>query len=1049
MKVIKFFSLPLICLTIFFVSNKQQPVLSLKAYLEKNYTNKGHNFREPQSLRRIKKIIIPENQSYLLDTNLLVGELIINGELRCKEDTSTPVEIKAKTIMVHGTLQCGTSSEPHLSELTIKLEKDTSLEYDDPKNRGLMVMNGGVLMLHGSKKKSGYLKLIQTAEPGDTQIFLSGSLLTSKRKWSVGDRIAIAPTSYDYNEAEDFLIQSINGNIITLDRPVVYRHWGKLDTYATKSGQNYQLDQRAEVINLTRNIKIESDESSISISDGSEVGAEIGAHVMIMPTGSSYISAVEFNRMGQAGVMARYPFHWHIVGDVSGQYIKDSSIHNSFQRCITVHRSNNAVVKNNSCYDIKGHAIFLEDGTEQNNIIENNIGIKIKHPHHAKRLLASDINPDYSSSSQWSPTGSDPDRAPTTAAFWISHPNNIVKNNIAAGSVGAGFWMAFEDSVEEYDGTVLRPKKENTLEFTDNTAHSNLVGFTWSAAADGENAGNPNNPNDKKIVRVQYQPEDEPEFVNLKHYKNSLAGVYTNAVGSKFINNVSADNGYHYFITYNQKIENSVIIGRSHNHSAHEQNLLSSKLNTPYLPTYSNDRREQKGVILYDGPVSLKNVAFVNYPKNEVLHTYNNQTKVVTPLPFGMNFGFENFMNRTEGLSFHPAPFRKIKVDHGSREHAFWLRDMDGTLSGIEGGSLILGKSSMSVTDEDECVDGGEKFKNLILCPASKVETKLHINGSEGYYQLYGSIFEQSISTTQAFIMRTSQGRYSEPMIYWPNIFRYSPSNSNFQTLGSSGRTKIGLPNREDIDMELLIKTISPRVRLSSTEESPKVPLVKVVGNGYNCEMVKTDEYSEDIIQVDSVQDVRDSNSSAYFSSGNDLYFRLIPYKNHHFHPEAWNEEDVHYASGQYRILCEGPTENYIHGKITEAEFYGSLANITGGTISGFACMYGRHSKINVDLIFADSNLSNQVVFDNVKADIIPDPDDAFNCGMQGSSPNTKGYRFQFNINAQAAYQFRGKKILVRGLSNVDGIDDGLLERSGELSVPAPAVGNNHTKRRR
>ncbi len=39
-------------------------------------------------------------------------------------------------------------------------------------------------------------------------------------------------------------------------------------------------------------------------------------------------------RMGQLNVLGAYPFHFHMVGWVSGDsYIKDCAVYNSFYRC--------------------------------------------------------------------------------------------------------------------------------------------------------------------------------------------------------------------------------------------------------------------------------------------------------------------------------------------------------------------------------------------------------------------------------------------------------------------------------------------------------------------------------------------------------------------------------------------------------------------------------------------------------------------------------------------------------------------------------------------
>jgi hypothetical protein len=65
----------------------------------------------------------------------------------------------------------------------------------------------------------------------------------------------------------------------------------------------------------------------------------------------------------------------HRVGDRGSlSYIKDSSISRSYFRAVTVHRSNNVVVSGNVAFDIVGHAYYLEDGVEEQNVLEYNLG---------------------------------------------------------------------------------------------------------------------------------------------------------------------------------------------------------------------------------------------------------------------------------------------------------------------------------------------------------------------------------------------------------------------------------------------------------------------------------------------------------------------------------------------------------------------------------------------------------------------------------------------------------------------------------------------------
>jgi hypothetical protein len=70
---------------------------------------------------------------------------------------------------------------------------------------------------------------------------------------------------------------------------------------------------------LTRNIKIQAS------ADAEQ--SFFGGHIMAMPSSHMYVEGVELRRMGQNLTLARYPMHWHLVGDAKGQYIKNAAIH--------------------------------------------------------------------------------------------------------------------------------------------------------------------------------------------------------------------------------------------------------------------------------------------------------------------------------------------------------------------------------------------------------------------------------------------------------------------------------------------------------------------------------------------------------------------------------------------------------------------------------------------------------------------------------------------------------------------------------------------------
>jgi cell migration-inducing and hyaluronan-binding protein len=138
-------------------------------------------------------------------------------------------------------------------------------------------------------------------------------------------------------------------------------HFGKI---------TFDVDERGEVGLLTRNIKVQAS------ADAEQTF--FGGHIMAMPSSKMYVSGIELNRMGQNLTLARYPIHWHLVGEGKGQYIKNSAIHDTYSRCVTVHGTNNLQVENNVTYNTVGHCFFMEDGIEHGNQFVHNLAIQTK-----------------------------------------------------------------------------------------------------------------------------------------------------------------------------------------------------------------------------------------------------------------------------------------------------------------------------------------------------------------------------------------------------------------------------------------------------------------------------------------------------------------------------------------------------------------------------------------------------------------------------------------------------------------------------------------------
>ena len=306
------------------------------------------------------KVTIAKDKNVLLDVSPpALGSLTIDGKLSFANNAD--LELTTEWILLHGELEIGTEARPHTRKATITLTNNVKDEdisgmggTNDRSDRGIMLM-GGTLNLHGNRTNS-WTKLSKTAEAGSNSIEVLNAA-----GWRVGDEIVLASTDFDPRQAERRTISAIRGNAITLDKKLDFMHFGKI---------TFDVDERGEVGMLTRNIRIQAS------ADAEQ--SFYGGHVMAMGASKMFVEGVEFQRMGQNLTLARYPIHWHLIGDAKGQYIRNAAIHDTYNRCVTVHGTNFLRVENNVTYNTVGHCFFLEDGIEHGNEYVRNLAIQTK-----------------------------------------------------------------------------------------------------------------------------------------------------------------------------------------------------------------------------------------------------------------------------------------------------------------------------------------------------------------------------------------------------------------------------------------------------------------------------------------------------------------------------------------------------------------------------------------------------------------------------------------------------------------------------------------------
>ena len=98
---------------------------------------------------------------------------------------------------------------------------------------------------------------------------------------------------------------------------------------------------------------------------------------------------------------------------------------------MVIHGTNGVELRNNICYDIRGHAIFLEDAVERRNIIEGNLVLRVRSPIDA--LLVANHEKRESGGGCGG----------AASAYWLTNPDNTVRNNAAADAQGNGFWLSY------------------------------------------------------------------------------------------------------------------------------------------------------------------------------------------------------------------------------------------------------------------------------------------------------------------------------------------------------------------------------------------------------------------------------------------------------------------------------------------------------------------------------------------------------------------------------------------------------------------------------
>lgn len=564
----------------------------------------------------------------------------------------------------------------------------------------LMTAMGGRLQFFGEEKLS-FTKLAETANRGASSITVENIIernfdgTTSvasdgQLNWNVGDTIVIASSETDYRQEEVRTVIGINNQgsetVLTLDSPLESRHYGEIETYGN-AVRNWDIDMRAEVARLNRSITIQGtqdtddvfgDRANYGTGAGENLG--IGAHAMVMPgSGQITIDGVNFDKMGQTAQLGRYPIHWHVAGDRTGDVMRNSSVTNSNNRGIVIHGTQGVLMEGNVLHDIHGHGFFMEDAAETGNRLLNNItfgihkvggGTTSNDPFVVPGITrgadgrVNGLAPQNENGESSHDTGQNAFRRFNhSAAYWITNPDNTFVGNVSAGSEGSGFWFAIPSGVIGlskdtglYDN--LRPDRSPLRQFDHNTSHSAPVGLTFDRGEDIK----PGSSNHFSNGTVNY----------LTAYKHDGSAVYHRGVDFTFNESRFADNANSSFNTFTQLEQNILFVGHSRGNS--NPNMLVG------------------GYRLYDGPGRIVDSHFAGFAADNA-HTFR--------IEGGAN---KHTHTRAEGITFEDdGTANHLSIEFASNDSistnesptfvagnptifAGAVQDVDGSLTGHVGG---------------------------------------------------------------------------------------------------------------------------------------------------------------------------------------------------------------------------------------------------------------------------------------------------------------------------------------------------------------------------
>ncbi|KAL8563717.1 hypothetical protein ACOMHN_063485 [Nucella lapillus] len=591
------------------------------------------------------------------------------------------------------------------------------------------------------------------------------TLVDEVKSWREGDEVLLASTDYEWEQAEIRKIvrckqDDCNSRQIRVNESFTYMHYGNIT-------QN--VDERGEVAMLSRSVVIEGvmestciertdDEKNLKLCEKFQRDT-FGGHLMVVRGFKAVrIKGVKLLHMGQQKHRGAYPLHFHMVDNAKGAYLRENTIMDSFSRCCAVHGTDWLEISDNVCYRHLGHGIFLEDSVEQNNTIHGNLVLGTRH---GTQLLSDRLKSWCSDEDQLYCDG--------LASFWLTHPNNEVNNNVAAGGDGIGFMIVFADRplgpslARQMELGREHNPKVFPLRFTRNVAHSNKdTGVHMDEkVSTGTGMENKGDVQENGLIRTEneYDPHVNglPAWTDMSYgtyFKNKIKNLWIKGGNVVISFSAIADSkegfaGGTTLFDSGTKLYKCIFVGETDNTGEVSDRKIGDVL-LPMERSYTGEPNfTLTAASLYQGPNIVDSCFFDKYttiqwclePSQTVSQC--SPSKIVTRYSGAISFKRSNtYPTMTSSYAvnnsfgFCDNTDDRHWVFQGADSTADWawkdgnravfLRDRDGHLTGTVNASIV---PNYELYSGDECLlrpDWGD----LQVCPYRYI--KLELLGNDG-----------------------------------------------------------------------------------------------------------------------------------------------------------------------------------------------------------------------------------------------------------------------------------------------------------------------------